>query len=508
MFNLSTPRPLNYLTNNQDIMWDRERKFSELIDEKTRNFFQNMVEEACFFPWSLWEKEGLILSAKRMEAGYLETVLRPKMAECFQLTDGGDLSAVPPVCVRIRTGRTAQVEQPDHFETERGLCLAFPVRYDFDIAGVLVIGPVAKEDIPFENPPESPHAFYTQARAMGKLLAGLTELLLWTNLKQALMTDAHNQVMAFSYEEVVEKNKELEESERRYRELAESLEVKVEEKRAELKEAYVKLLQADKMASIGQLAAGVAHEINNPLAFIKSNINSSFQMIGELVETIKTCRAASAELIDSSDPRLQPLKEIFAGSPQAGQDLDDLVKDFKSLGAETLEGIARVQKIVADLKEFSHVDDAAVSILDIHKSLDATLSVLAHKLWAGIKIVRRYGDNIPPVKCHPHQISQVFMNIILNAIQAIKDKGEITISTVFVNGAVKIETSDTGCGIPPDHLPRIFDPFFTTKPVGQGTGTGLSVCYEVIKAHGGTIEAASEAGKGTVITIMLPADAC
>ncbi|MDP2991794.1 MAG: ATP-binding protein, partial [Deltaproteobacteria bacterium] len=114
----------------------------------------------------------------------------------------------------------------------------------------------------------------------------------------------------------------------------------------------------------------------------------------------------------------------------------------------------------------------------------------------------------PPVKCHPHQISQVFMNIILNAIQAIKDMGEITISTAFVNGAVKIEISDTGCGIPPDHLPRIFDPFFTTKPVGQGTGTGLSVCYEVIKAHGGTTEAASKEGKGTVITIMLPADAC
>ncbi|MDI6789849.1 MAG: ATP-binding protein [Thermodesulfobacteriota bacterium] len=451
-------------------MWDRERKFSELIDEKTRGFFRDVVEEACFSPWSLWEKEGLILSAKRMEAGYPETVLGPRMAEWFQLTDGG--------------------EQPDHFETERGLCLAFPVRYDFDIAGVLVIGPVAEENA------------LSHMRAMGKLLAGLTELMLWTNLKQALMIDAQSQIMAFSYEEAVQKNKELEESEGRYRELAESLEVKVAEKTAELKEAYVKLLQADKMASIGQLAAGIAHEINNPLAFIKSNINTSFQMTGDLIEKIKICKAVNADLEGGSDPRLNPLKEIFAA--QAGEDLNILLEDFQSLVSETLDGIARVQKIVSDLKEFSHVDDAAVNILDIHKSLDATLSVLAHKLRAGIKIVRRYGDNIPPVKCHPHQISQVFMNVILNAIQAIKDKGETIISTVFVNGAVKIEISDTGCGIPPDHLPRIFDPFFTTKPVGQGTGTGLSVCYEVIKAHGGTIEAASEAGKGTVITIVLP----
>lgn len=469
MFNLSTPQPLNYSTNNQAIMWDRERKFSELIDEKTRDFFQDVVEEACFSPWSLWEKEGLILSAKRMEI-----VLGPRMAEWFQLTDGG--------------------EQPDHFETERGLCLAFPVRYEIEVAGALVIGPVAeKNDL-------------SQARATGKLLAGLTELILWTNLKQSLMIDAQSQIMAFNYEEIVQKNKELEESEGRYRELAEGLEVKVAEKTAELKKAYVKLLQADKMASIGQLAAGVAHEINNPLAFIKSNINSSFQMIGELVETIKTCRAVSAELSDSSDPRLQPLKEIFAG--RAGQDLDDLVKDFKSLGAETLEGIARVQKIVSDLKEFSHIDDAQVSLLDVHKALDTTLSVLRYELRPGIKIVRRYGDSLPPIKCHPHQIGQVLMNVLLNAIQAIDDQGEIMIRTSSADGMVRIEIGDTGPGIPPENLPRIFEPFFTTKPVGQGTGTGLSVCYQAIKAHGGTIEAASKEGKGTVITIMLPADAC
>ncbi|TSA05994.1 MAG: histidine kinase [Deltaproteobacteria bacterium] len=456
------------------VEWDRERKFSELIDEKTRDFFRDVVEEACFSPWSLWEKEGLILSAKRMEAGYPETVLGLRMAEWFQLTDGG--------------------EQPDHFETERGLCLAFPVRYDFDIAGVLVIGPVAeKNDL-------------SQARATGKLLAGLTELVLWTNLKQSLMIDAQSQIMAFNYEEIVQKNKELEESEGRYRELAESLEIKVKEKTAELQKAYVRLLQADKIASIGQLAAGVAHEINNPLAFIKSNINSSFQMVGELMDKIKTCRAVSAELRDVSDPRLQPLKEIFAD--RSGQDLDYLLKDLESLVTETLEGVARVQKIVADLKEFSHIDDGEVSLLDVHRSLDTTLSVLRHELRPGIKIVRRYVHNLPPVKCRPHQIGQVLMNVLLNAIQAIDDEGEIMIRTSLADGMVKIEIGDTGRGIPPENLPRIFEPFFTTKPVGRGTGTGLSVCYEAVKAHGGTIEAASEAGKGTVITIMLPADAC
>ena len=452
-------------------MLDNERKLFNLMNKDTRDFFQKVLEQCWNFSWSLWEPDRLMLATKKLDTAYLETALSPRIIGWFQFVDSD--------------------ERLDQFVTEDGLCMAFPLRYERDLVGALVIGPIAEE----ENLPN--------AQATGKLLAGLTELILWTNLKQALMIDAQSQIMTFSYEEAVRKNRELEESEGRYRELAESLEVKVAEKTAELKETYVKLLQADKMASIGQLAAGVAHEINNPLAFIKSNISTSFQMTGELVETIKTSRAASAKLIDSSDPRLQSLKEIFAG--RSGQDLDALLEDFRSLVSETLDGIARVQKIVSDLKEFSHVDDAAVNIFDIHKSMDATLSVLAHKLRAGIKIVRRYGNNIPPVKCHPHQISQVFMNVILNAIQAIKDKGEITISAVFVNGAVKIEISDTGCGIPPDHLPRIFDPFYTTKPVGQGTGTGLSVCYEVIKAHGGTIEAKSEVCKGTVITITLPA---
>ncbi|MEW5949308.1 MAG: ATP-binding protein [Thermodesulfobacteriota bacterium] len=455
-------------------MLDKERKLFKLMNEDTRSFFRNVLERCWDSPWSLWEPDRLILATKKLGTSYLEAVLYPRVIEWFQFVDSD--------------------EHFDQFATEEGLCMAFPLWYERDLVGAIVIGPTAEE----EN--------LSNAQATGKLLAGLTELILWNNLKQALMIDAQSQIMTFSYEETVQKNRELEESERRYRELAESLEIKVTEKTAELKEAYVKLLQADKMASIGQLAAGVAHEINNPMAFIKSNINTSFQMTDELIGKIETCRAISAYLDGDPDPRLKPLKEIFAG--QAGDDLNMLLEDFQSLVSETLDGIARVQKIVADLKEFSHVDDAAVSILDIHKSLDATLSVLAHKLRAGIKIVRRYGDNIPPVKCHPHQISQVFMNIILNAIQAIKDRGEITIGTVFVNGALKIEISDTGCGIPPEHLPRIFDPFFTTKPVGQGTGTGLSVCYEVIKSHGGTIEATSEAGKGTAITIMLPADAC
>ncbi|MDQ7837299.1 MAG: ATP-binding protein [Thermodesulfobacteriota bacterium] len=452
-------------------MLDNERKLFKLMNEDTRDLFQNVVEQYWDFSWSLWETDRLILATKKLSTSYLETVLYPRIIEWFQFVDSD--------------------ERLDQFVTEDGLCMAFPLRYERELVGALVLGPIAEE----EN--------LTNAQATGKPLAGVTELILRTNLKQALMIDAQSQIMAFSYEEAVQKNKELEESERRYRDLSESLEVKVEEKKAELKEAYVKLLQADKMASIGQLAAGVAHEINNPLAFIKSNINTSFQMTGELIEKIETCKAISADLDGDADLRLNPLKEIFAG--QAGDNLNMLLGDFQGLVSETLDGIARVQKIIADLKEFSHVDDATVSLLDIHKSLDATLSVLAHKLRAGIKIVRRYGDNIPLVKCHPHQISQVFMNVILNAIQAIKDKGEITIGTIFVNGTVKIEISDTGCGIPPDHLTRIFDPFFTTKPVGQGTGTGLSVCYEVIKAHGGTIETSSEVGRGTAITIMLPA---
>lgn len=447
-------------------MWDRDRNLSELIDEKTRTFFRRRVEGVCGFPWSLWGQGGPVLSAESLDEVRLQT-MRPDIAEWFRLVDNG--------------------KELEPLGTADGMSSPFKVEHDLETIGVFVIGPIKRA----EMTPE--------LRKMGRLLAGLTEVILWANFKQSLVTEIHGEVMAGSYDELLQRNKQLEESEKRYRELAESLEQKVAQKTAELKKAYVRLLQTEKMASIGQLAAGIAHEINNPLAFVKSNVSGAFRMIGELTEVVEGCRKIAAEFGDGCDSRIRPLNEILNSIS-----VNDALEDSQHLVPETLEGLARVQKIVADLKEFSHIDDSETAMLDINRALETTLNILNHELRPGIRIVRRLDNDLPAARCHPREIAQVFLNVLLNAIQAIKDEGKIVISTGKVNGAVRVAIGDTGCGIPRENLHRIFDPFFTTKPVGQGTGTGLSVCYEVIKAHGGTIEAASEVGKGTVITIVLP----
>lgn len=452
------------------IMWDRERTFTELMDDKSRKFFEEVVAKICSFPLSLWDSGNLVIALNHPDGLPAENLTRKGVSDWFTALD-------------CDTGKS------DVFATADGVCRCFPVRTNLEIIGALVIGPVDEKILP-------------RILAAGKLLAGVTELVVWTNLKQSMMMEVHGEAMSTSYDDLLRKNRELEESERRYRELAEDLEVQVTRKTAELKKAYVRLLQTEKMASIGQLAAGIAHEINNPLAFVKSNINAAFQGVQEISSVVKALQEIMT--LDSviPDPRFETLRKHVTGD--AGQTLNALMKDFDELIPETLEGIARVQRIVADLKEFSHIDDAEVDRIDIHRTLDSTLSVLTHELSPGIEIVRKYGEDLPKINCHPQQIGQILMNLILNAIEAIPDTGKIVIRTSCWGNEINIEIADTGRGIPTENLPRIFDPFFTTKPVGQGTGTGLSICYEVIKAHGGNIEVISKPGVGTAFKITLP----
>ncbi len=185
--------------------------------------------------------------------------------------------------------------------------------------------------------------------------------------------------------------------------------------------------------------------------------------------------------------------------------LSFILDDYKNVINESLEGMARVSKIVSDLKDFSHVDKAELVHADLNKGIESTLNIVWNELKYKAQVIKDLGK-IPLVKCYPQRLNQVFMNILVNAAQAIEEKGEIRITTKADNGHVEIKISDTGKGIPPEVLPKIFDPFFTTKEVGQGTGLGLSMAYNIIQGHKGTIEVESEVGTGTTFIIRIPVE--
>ena len=260
--------------------------------------------------------------------------------------------------------------------------------------------------------------------------------------------------------------------------------------------AQGQLLQSEKMASIGQLAAGVAHEINNPIAFVGANLQSLKGYLGEMVVALDSIERAD-------DPRSDQVASNNKAEVTGKVDVALLREDLPALLNESIDGILRVAKIVKDLKDFSHVDDSGWQFVDVHKGLETTLSMAGHELRYKIDVRRQYGQ-LPLVECLPFQINQVFLNLIVNAAQSIEGGGVLTIATGAGDGQVWIRVADTGRGIEPDDMPRIFDPFFTTKPVGSGTGLGLSLSYSIVRKHFGSIEVASEVGKGTVFTIRLP----
>ena len=256
-----------------------------------------------------------------------------------------------------------------------------------------------------------------------------------------------------------------------------------------VEDAQQQLLQSEKMAAIGQLAAGVAHEINNPVGFVNSNLGS----LKTYVETLLTVISA----YESSDPA-----QIAAARSKA--DLEFLREDLPSLLSESQEGLNRVTKIVQDLKDFSRVDQAELQPADLNAALESTLNVVANEVKYKAEVVRELGD-IPAVECVPAQINQVFMNLLLNAAQAIPEKGKIFVRSGHENGQVWFDIEDTGKGMSEEIQQRIFEPFFTTKPVGKGTGLGLSISYDIIvKKHGGRLDVRSEIDKGTCFRLWLP----
>ena len=266
---------------------------------------------------------------------------------------------------------------------------------------------------------------------------------------------------------------------------------------ARLSEAHDQLLQSEKMASIGQLAAGVAHEINNPIGFVNSNMGTLRHYVGTLLSVVD----AYSDAVHKAVPGSALVAEIEAISRKA--DLGYLKDDIADLVTESMDGLKRVKDIVQALKDFSHVGQSDWQYADVHAGLDTTLNIVANEIKYKATVEKHYGK-LPEIKCLASQLNQVFMNLLVNAAQAIQSRGVITIATGAHDGWVWVKVSDNGSGIAPENLTRVFEPFFTTKPVGSGTGLGLSLSYSIVNKHGGRIDVASKPGVGTVFTIRLP----
>jgi two-component system, NtrC family, sensor kinase len=267
---------------------------------------------------------------------------------------------------------------------------------------------------------------------------------------------------------------------------------------AQLSSAQEHLIQSEKLASIGQLAAGVAHEINNPIGYIFSNFGTLEKYLADLFRMLTSYESAETRADAAlALAEVQALKKAI--------DLEFLKEDIPTLMQESKEGIVRVRKIVQDLKDFSHVDATLEwQYANLNQCIDSTLNVVNNEVKYKADVIKEYGQ-LPDVQCMASQINQVVMNLVVNAAHAMgSERGKITVRTGQDGTHAWIEVQDTGSGIPKDVLPRIFDPFYTTKPVGKGTGLGLSLSYGIIQKHHGTIEVATEPGQGTTFRIIIP----
>ena len=264
--------------------------------------------------------------------------------------------------------------------------------------------------------------------------------------------------------------------------------------KAELQCLQGQIIQSAKMASLGQLAAGVAHELNNPAGFIFGNmaiLRDCSQGLERLLEFYGRIQLSTEEAA-----QVQLIKDEI--------DYKNSLGDLSSIIADCHEGAARIRDVVHNLRLFSRLDEAEFKKVDIQESIESTIRLLSRYYGSGpIKLIRDYGS-LPLVDCYAGQLNQVWMNLLVNAAQAIKEPGEVRISTRRDEQMVVITITDTGCGIATEHLKNIFDPFFTTKPIGEGTGLGLSVTYSIIERHNGIIKVESSLGKGTTFTVTIP----
>lgn len=303
-------------------------------------------------------------------------------------------------------------------------------------------------------------------------------------------------------EELVESNRQLSLRTHQLNELTLTLEKKIRERTENLITLQAQLLQAEKFSAIGQLAAGIAHEINNPVGFINSNLQTLQKYVVRYTQLLGILETLE-EAFKNNDQ--QRFSEGMASFEKIRRETNFVFidRDIDNLLKESGMGIEKIKKIVMDLRTFASPDRGVMGGVNIEALMESMLNIVHNEIKYKAELKKDYSAP-PSIVCDPQKIGQVFVNLLINAAQAIEGKGTITIKTYTKDEYVCVDVTDTGCGIAADHITKIFDPFFTTKPPGTGVGLGLSVSYDIVRKHGGTITFNSKSGKGTTFTVMLP----
>ena len=278
----------------------------------------------------------------------------------------------------------------------------------------------------------------------------------------------------------------------------------LEQANVQLKSSQLALVQSEKMASLGQMVAGIAHEINTPLGYVQNNVSVGQELFRQIQSMIASYEALADTLLDeqATEEGIAALMQQIAGF-RSDMNAREMLGEMHGLMDDSLYGIAQISELVLNLKNFSRMDAAATEAVSLNSCIESALNIGRNVLKDKVEVIKELGD-LPMISCAPSQLNQVFLNLFTNAAQAMEGQGKLYIRTWPAEGVVHISVTDNGKGIPEDVLTRIFDPFFTTKPVGEGTGLGLAITHQIIQQHGGEINVESRVGEGTCIRIMLP----